>query len=102
MRISDWSSDVCSSDLLPFHKISSRYFFETDMLFRLNTLRSVVIDIPMDAHYGDEVSNLKIKKIIGEFLIKHLRNTGKRIFYNYYLRDKIGRASCRARVCQYV
>jgi len=27
---------------LPFNKISSRYFFETDMLFRLNTLRSVV------------------------------------------------------------
>jgi glycosyltransferase involved in cell wall biosynthesis len=72
---------------LPFAKISSRYFFETDMLFRLNTLRAVVIDIPMDAKYGDEVSNLKISKIIGEFLFKHTRNFLKRIFYNYYLRD---------------
>lgn len=72
---------------LPFEKISSRYFFETDMLFRLNTLRAVVMDIPMDAHYGDEVSNLKIPSIIGEFLLKHARNMGKRIFYNYYLRD---------------
>jgi dolichol-phosphate mannosyltransferase len=72
---------------LPFHKISRRYFFETDMLFRLNTLRAVVIDIPMDAKYGDEESNLKISKIVGEFLVKHARNLGKRIFYNYYLRN---------------
>jgi len=72
---------------LPFAKISHRYFFETDMLFRLNTLRAVVIDIPMDAHYGEETSNLKISKIIFEFIFKHLRNFAKRIFYNYYLRD---------------
>jgi glycosyltransferase involved in cell wall biosynthesis len=72
---------------LPFSKISNRYFFETDILFRLNTLRAVVVDIPMDAKYSDEVSNLKISKIIFEFLIKHVRNFLKRIFYNYYLRD---------------
>ncbi|HJV80881.1 glycosyltransferase family 2 protein [Noviherbaspirillum sp.] len=72
---------------LPFNKISRRYFFETDMLFRLNTLRAVVVDIPMDAKYGDETSNLKISKIIGEFFVKHLCNFGKRVFYNYYLRD---------------
>lgn len=72
---------------LPFEKISQRYFFETDILFRLNTLRAVVVDIPMDAKYGDEVSNLKISKIVGEFMVKHARNFFKRIFYNYYLRD---------------
>jgi len=72
---------------LPFEKISRRYFFETDMLFRLNTLRAVVVDVPMDAQYGDEVSNLRISKIVGEFFIKHVRNFSKRIFYNYYLRD---------------
>ena len=72
---------------LPFSKISRRYFFESDMLFRLNTLRAVVVDVPMDAKYGDEVSGLKIYKIIGEFLFKHIRNLFKRIFYNYYLRD---------------
>lgn len=72
---------------LPFNKISRRYFFETDILFRLNTLRAVVVDIPMNAKYGDEVSNLKISKILGEFLAKHIRNFSKRIFYNYYLRD---------------
>jgi glycosyltransferase involved in cell wall biosynthesis len=72
---------------LPFGKISRRYFFETDMLFRLNTLNAVVQDVPMDAVYGDEVSNLKISKIVTEFLAKHVRNFGKRVFYNYYLRN---------------
>lgn len=72
---------------LPFAKISKRYFFETDILFRLNTLRAVVVDVPMSAKYGEEVSSLKISKIIGEFLFKHVRNFFKRIFYNYYLRD---------------
>ena len=72
---------------LPFKKISHRYFFETDILFRLNILRAVVVDIPMNAKYGDEISGLKISKIAGEFFIKHVRNFWKRIFYNYYLRD---------------
>jgi len=72
---------------LPFDKISRRYFFETDMLFRLNTLRAVVVDVPMEAKYGDEVSNLKISRIVGEFFAKHVRNFFKRILYNYYLRD---------------
>ncbi|WP_053146227.1 glycosyltransferase family 2 protein [Pseudomonas sp. P97.38] len=73
--------------LLPLDKVSERYFFETDILFRLNTVRAVVVDIPMEARYGDETSHLAVSKIIGEFLFKHLRNFTKRVFYNYYLRD---------------
>ena len=76
-----------SARYLPFNKISRRYFFETDILFRLNTLQAVVVDVPMDASYGDEVSNLKISKIVTEFMAKHIRNFTKRIFYNYYLRN---------------
>jgi hypothetical protein len=72
---------------LPLAKISRGFFFETDMLFRLNTLRAVVIDVAMPARYGEEVSNLRIASILGEFLHKHARNFFKRIFYNYYLRD---------------
>jgi dolichol-phosphate mannosyltransferase len=72
---------------LPYEKISQRYFFETDILFRLNTLRAVVVDIPMHAHYADEKSNLKISKVLVEFAFKHSRNMAKRIFYNYFLRD---------------
>ncbi len=72
---------------IAFDKVSQRYFFETDMLFRLNIIRAVVVDIPMDASYGSETSSLKISRIVGEFLVKHLRNFGKRVFYNYFLRD---------------
>lgn len=72
---------------LPFDKISKRYFFESDLLFRLNTIRAVVQDMPMDAHYADEKSNMRIGKIIPEFIYKNIRNFLKRIFYNYYLRD---------------
>ena len=77
--------DVASR--LPFQKISKRYFFESDMLFRLNTMKAVVVDIPMDAKYGDEISNLKVSHIIGEFIVKHCKNFVKRILYSYYLRD---------------
>ena len=72
---------------LPMDKISRRYFFETDMLFRLNLLRAAVIDVPMHAIYGAESSHLKIGRIVPEFLAKHARNFVKRIFYNYFLRD---------------
>ncbi|MDQ3288175.1 MAG: glycosyltransferase family 2 protein [Pseudomonadota bacterium] len=72
---------------LPADRISRRYFFESDLLFRLNTLRAVVVDVPMDARYGDEVSGLRISQVLGEFLIMHLRNGLKRIFYNYFLRN---------------
>jgi dolichol-phosphate mannosyltransferase len=72
---------------LPFSKISRRYFFETDMLFRLNTLRAVVVDVPMPARYCDEISAMNVSAVIGEFFYKHVRNFAKRIFYNYYLRD---------------
>lgn len=73
--------------LLPLKKISNRYFFESDMLFRLNILRAVVVDMPMVAVYGEEKSNLRISKVACEFLLKNIRNLSKRVFYNYYLRD---------------
>ena len=72
---------------IAFDKVSPRYFFETDLLFRLNTIRAVVVDIAMDASYGSEKSNLRISDVAGEFLVKHLKNFGKRIFYSYFLRD---------------
>lgn len=72
---------------LPLEKISKRYFFESDMLFRLGTLSAVVEDIPMDIKYGDETSNLSWKKSLLEFPFLHLNRFFKRIVYNYYLRD---------------
>lgn len=73
--------------VLPLEKISKRYFFESDMLFRLNLARAKVVDMPMTAVYGDEKSNLSIRRTVIEFPIKHVRNLVKRIAYSYFLRD---------------
>jgi dolichol-phosphate mannosyltransferase len=72
---------------IPLNKISKRFFFESDMLFRLNLTRAVVVDIPMDAIYGHEESNLSAVKSVIEFTLKHVKNFFKRIFYNYFLRE---------------
>jgi glycosyltransferase involved in cell wall biosynthesis len=72
---------------LPLTMLSKRFFFESDMLFRLSIYRAVVWDVPMVARYGSEKSNLSIFKTLWEFPWKHFKNFHKRLFYNYYLRD---------------
>ncbi len=74
-------------ELLPLDKIDRRFFFETDMLFRLYLVGAVVLDIPIRATYADEVSNLRVGRVLLPFLLKNLRNFGKRLVYRYYLRD---------------
>jgi glycosyltransferase involved in cell wall biosynthesis len=72
---------------LPLHKLEQRYFFETDMLYHLNTMRAVVHDVPMDSVYADEESSLKVSKVLPEFLLKHINRFFKRYVYLYLLRD---------------
>jgi dolichol-phosphate mannosyltransferase len=74
-------------DQLPLEKISRRFFFETDMLFRLNLARARVIDVPMTAVYGEEKSNVSLAWSVAEFLPRHAVNFCKRILYGYFLRD---------------
>jgi dolichol-phosphate mannosyltransferase len=72
--------------LLPLDALSDGYFFESDMLFRLNTLRAVVQDVPMQARYGAEVSGVNLLHAGADFAWRHARNFAKRLFYNYFLR----------------
>lgn len=72
---------------LRLDKIHKRYFFESDMLFNLGQLRAVVLDVPMQAVYGDETSSLSVTKSLFTFGLGHVRNTFRRIFYSYFLRD---------------
>jgi glycosyltransferase involved in cell wall biosynthesis len=72
---------------IPMEKLSRGWFFESDILFRLGIMRAVVRDVPMRARYGDESSSLVVRRVIGEFALKHLLNTAKRILYNYYIRN---------------
>jgi len=72
---------------LPLAKIDRGYFFESDMLFRLYTVRAVVRDVPLPARYADESSNLRIGRVVRDFPGKYAAATVKRIFYAYFLRD---------------
>jgi glycosyltransferase involved in cell wall biosynthesis len=73
--------------LIPVERLANDYFFETDLLFRLNTYRAVLREIPMKAHYGDEKSNLNIRRVLIQFPVKYLKCFLKRLFYTYVLRD---------------
>ena len=68
-------------------RVSQRFFFETDLLYHLGTLRAVVRDVPMPARYGGEVSNLRIGAIVGPFALKHATNFLQRVLGQYFVRD---------------
>ena len=72
---------------LELEKLHNRYFFESDLLFRLYLHGAVVAEVPMDARYRGEKSNLSIIKTIITFPWLHARNNFKRIVYSYYLRS---------------
>ena len=79
-----------SSKLIPYlniEKINDRYFFESDMLFRLGLLSARILDVPMLPIYGDEKSTLNPLKMILPFTINHIKNFFKRIAYKYFIRD---------------
>ncbi len=72
---------------IELEKLHDRYFFESDLLFRLNLSKARVMDIPMRPIYGNEKSSLNELRVIPTFLLGHCRNFYKRIIYNYFLRD---------------
>jgi len=74
-------------EAIQLNKLRKTYFFESDLLFRLSIVNAVVMDVPMVSVYGNEKSNLKIRKVIFEFPWRHTVNLHKRIFYKYYLRE---------------
>src|SRR3546814_1730888 len=80
MRISDWSSDVCSSDL--FRKALRANPESIDALNGLGAAYDRIGRFDLSRNYYERALGL---------------DPGSRITLN-----KIGRASCRERVCQYV
>src|SRR3546814_2162299 len=89
MRISDWSSDVCSSDL---------------KLAALDRVRENIQNVP-----GGPPDVLQPRRVLdqqGEFVPTDAKlGIGGRELRQApgdFLQQQIGRASCRERVCQYV
>src|SRR3546814_2724046 len=83
MRISDWSSDVCSSDLIA----NSEIFRQRD-LNRL-AVRKRLVDVEL-------IDREIVLEGTGVGDLDHLARSRLKLL------GKIGRASCRERVCQYV
>src|SRR3546814_3344107 len=102
MRISDWSSDVCSSDLakkliaylgLEWHE-GCLDFYNTDRPVRTASASQVRKPIYTTSTAG------RWKKY-EKYLHPLLDEIGN-IVEEYEAEIEIGRASCRERVCQYV
>lgn len=74
-------------ELLPLDRVAGGYLFETDMLYRLSTVRAVVRDVPHDAIYDGAASGLVPHRLVLPLLRRHGANFYKRLFYNYVLRD---------------
>src|SRR3546814_12630422 len=97
MRISDWSSDVCSSDLICYR--------DSD-LSPIETKRLKYVDAPVHGRpCFVMITRTRYKCAVcrGEFW-EPLAGVNTRRFKTmrciHYI--QIGRASCRERVCQYV
>src|SRR3546814_14170956 len=94
MRISDWSSDVCSSDLIEGHCAPQPRGLHVAAVFAADVVERMT-DLPqrmgLDRFHqrGEHVAALAGGVLqVGEAMAV------------VYL--QLGRASCRARVCQYV
>src|SRR3546814_12448249 len=104
MRISDWSSDVCSSDLREDTGIG---MVETD---RPNGVESAEIIFVWNeiAMPGDNVQRRMIQRHCPEQPLKLLHDLRRFVavlipcLRRFEVASEIGRASCRERVCQYV
>lgn len=74
-------------ETLELDRISKRFFFESDLLFRLRLQRARVVDVPIKARYREERSNLSPVRVLLPFLVGYLRNFFKRIAYQYFIRE---------------
>jgi len=72
---------------LPLERIDKSYFFETSMLANLYLLGALVVDAPIPARYGNETSNLSIRRTLFEFPFKLLITFLRRILLRYYIYD---------------
>jgi glycosyltransferase involved in cell wall biosynthesis len=70
-----------------FTHLHNRYYFETSMISELYFCNAVIVDVPMKARYGDEVSGLSLTRTVFEFPPKLLVTFLRRILLKYFLFD---------------
>jgi dolichol-phosphate mannosyltransferase len=67
--------------------IHRRYFFETSMLLAVRHIQAVVLDVPIPARYGDEVSSLSLRRALISFPINLMKGLLYRVGWQYFLYD---------------
>ena len=67
--------------------LPKRFYFESGFLVELGILRAVVVDVPMTARYGDEVSSLSVPRTLFEFPPRLLKGLVRRLFWRYFVHD---------------
>lgn len=72
---------------IDFQKLHKRYYFETSLIAELYLHNAVIIDVPMRANYGNEVSGLSGMKSLIEFPPKLFVTFLRRILLRYFLFD---------------
>ncbi|HEY2932992.1 MAG TPA: glycosyltransferase family 2 protein [Acidobacteriota bacterium] len=72
---------------LPLARLSPRYFFETDLLIRLNVAQARVFDVPLPASYADEVSSLSLMRALVDFPVRLIAGLFRRVFWRYLFYD---------------
>src|SRR3546814_6822244 len=92
VRISDWSSDVCSSDL----RREDPQAPDSGPHDEMEALRAEIEQLRADALRERADLDNQRKRMSREL------ETARRFANERLLTDQIGRASCRERVCQYV
>ncbi|NRD25420.1 glycosyltransferase family 2 protein [Frigoribacterium sp. VKM Ac-2836] len=70
---------------LPLQNVARRYSFENDLLIHLNILQVPAVDVPIPAVYGDEVSSIKLSKVVPELVNLLGKGFLRRIWYRYVL-----------------
>jgi glycosyltransferase involved in cell wall biosynthesis len=70
---------------VPLDRVAKRYSFENDLLIHLNILQVPAIDVPIPAVYGDEVSSIRLGKVVPELLNRLTVGFWTRIWYRYVL-----------------
>jgi glycosyltransferase involved in cell wall biosynthesis len=70
---------------VPLDNVARRYSFENDLLIHLNILQVPAVDVPIPAVYGEEVSSIKLRRVIPELLSLLTRGFWRRIWYRYVL-----------------
>lgn len=69
---------------LPLNRISEGYSFENDMLIYLNILRAKVIDVAIPARYGEEVSGIRIHRVVPEMIRLLSAGLFRRLWLKYF------------------